>query len=104
MVINFRARGISHGVRKLTRTPMLIIIKKTKRKVVFNNVKHCNFRFICNVNIILPLSTKIIVLAIKDNIVFLYFLHSKLTCLFLKVRNIKLMSRGCLDFSLFKIW
>jgi len=28
MIINFRARGISRGVRKLTRTPMLIIKKK----------------------------------------------------------------------------
>jgi len=28
MVISFRACGISRGARKLTRTPMLIIIKK----------------------------------------------------------------------------
>jgi hypothetical protein len=30
MVVNFRARGISRGVRKLARTPMLIIKKKYK--------------------------------------------------------------------------
>jgi hypothetical protein len=28
MVVNFRARGISRGTRKLTRTPTSIIIKK----------------------------------------------------------------------------
>jgi len=28
MVVNFRARGISRGARKLTRTPTLIIIIK----------------------------------------------------------------------------
>jgi hypothetical protein len=28
MVVNFRARGISRGMHKLTRTPTLIIIKK----------------------------------------------------------------------------
>jgi hypothetical protein len=30
MVINFKSRGISRGVRKLARTP--ILIKKTKEK------------------------------------------------------------------------
>jgi hypothetical protein len=40
MVINFRARGISRNVRKLTRTPMLIIIKKnTKMQGGFQQCK-----------------------------------------------------------------
>jgi hypothetical protein len=30
MMVNFRARGISPGARKLTRTPTLIIIKNTE--------------------------------------------------------------------------
>jgi hypothetical protein len=30
MVVNFRARGISRGARKLARTPTIIIIKKKK--------------------------------------------------------------------------
>jgi hypothetical protein len=33
MVVNFQARGISRGARKLTRTFTLIIIKKTPLKL-----------------------------------------------------------------------
>jgi len=33
MVVNFRARGISRGARKLARTPTLNIKKKTRREV-----------------------------------------------------------------------
>jgi hypothetical protein len=32
MVVNFRARGISRGARKLTRTPTLNYSKKNKKK------------------------------------------------------------------------
>jgi hypothetical protein len=32
MVVNFRARGISRGARKLARTPTLIYIKKKKKQ------------------------------------------------------------------------
>jgi len=34
MVVNFRARGISRGTRKLARTPT--IIKKKKGRLVYN--------------------------------------------------------------------
>jgi hypothetical protein len=37
MVVNFRARGISRGARKLARTPT--IIKKKKKKVVQDSKK-----------------------------------------------------------------
>jgi len=33
MVVNFRARGISRGARKLTRTPTLNYSKKNKNKI-----------------------------------------------------------------------
>jgi hypothetical protein len=44
MVVNFRACGISQGARKLARTPMLIIIKKSPTLVhfpVYNSVASC---------------------------------------------------------------
>jgi hypothetical protein len=40
MVVNFRARGISRGTRKLARTPTLIIIIKKKMVEAFNALNH----------------------------------------------------------------
>jgi len=39
MVVNFKARGISRGTRKLARTPTLIIIIK-KMVEAFNALNH----------------------------------------------------------------
>jgi len=36
MVVNFRARGISRGVRKLTRTSTLIKEKKEEKVIAIN--------------------------------------------------------------------
>jgi hypothetical protein len=49
MVVNFKARGISRGARKLTRTFTLIIIKKTPLKLcilysLFNIVTTIGFK------------------------------------------------------------
>jgi hypothetical protein len=39
MVVNFRARGISRGVRKLARTPTLIKKEKKESELLVSQVK-----------------------------------------------------------------
>jgi hypothetical protein len=54
MVINFRARGISRGMRKLTRIPTLIIIKKdislSFMTKIFGQEDGCNIVFLLILN------------------------------------------------------
>lgn len=46
-------------------------------------------------------SLKTVGLPIVDNIIFSYFLHTKIINLSLKAKNIELKYRGCLDFLFF---
>jgi hypothetical protein len=55
IVINFRARGISRGIRKLTRIPTLIIIKKRIISLsfmtkIFGQEDGCNIVFLLILN------------------------------------------------------
>jgi len=45
MVVNFRVCEINRGARKLTRTPMLIIIKKLNESLSIKKTKRNQFFF-----------------------------------------------------------